>query len=212
MSKNWFKELCSVDVSQYVKEKNGKNYLPWMWAWHYLKINYPLSRSTIHESPEGLLIWRDPIGAHVKTSVTLVWEEEDGIHEHTETEYLPCMDMRNKPIPYEECDSMVINKTIQRSLTKCIARFGIGGFVFVGEDLPEEISKFNELMSEIDALVSKKCSLSDKAKAKVKELCIAAEKQANPDMDDDLINGNYKNIQDVDILANLKKQLMAVRK
>ena len=44
------------------------------------------------------------------------------------------------------------------------------------------------------------------------ELCKAAEKQANPDMDDDLIVGNYNNIEDVDILTNLKKQLLAVRK
>lgn len=209
---NWFEELSSIDVSSYVKEKNGKNYLPWMIAWRELKSRYPMSYSTVHKSPEGLLVWRDPVGCHVETSVTIVWFEGDERKEHTETEYLPCMNARNQPVPYEECDSMLVNKTVQRSLTKCIARLGIGGFVFAGEDLPESVTKLNELIEEIESVAAKKCNLGEKAKARVKELCIAAEKQANPDMDDDLITGNYKNIQDIDILANLKKQLMAVRK
>ena len=65
---------------------------------------------------------------------------------------------------------MLVNKTVQRSLTKCIARLGIGGFVFAGEDLPESVTKLNELIEEIESIVAKKCSSSDKAKAKVKEL------------------------------------------
>lgn len=209
---NWFVELSNIDVSSHVKQKNGLNYLSWMWAWHELKKRYPLSYSTVHETEDGMTVWHDPIGGHVKTSITIVWEEEDGLHEHTVTEYLPCMDYKNKSVPYDEIDSMLVNKTIQRSLTKCIARLGIGGYLFVNEDLPEELSKTIELKEEIKNIATKKCNLSDKAKAKVGELCKSAEREANPDMEDELISGNYNNIEDIDILTKLKKQLLAVRK
>lgn len=209
---NWFVELSGIDVSKHVKQKNGLNYLSWMWAWHELKKRYPLSYATVHEDENGMLVWRDPIGGHVKTSITIVWEEDDGLHEHTVTEYLPCMDFKNKTVPFENIDSMLVNKTVQRSLTKCIARLGLGGYLFVNEDLPEEVTKTIELKEEIKAIAVKKCNLSEKAKAKVGELCKAAEKEANPDLGDDLISGNYNNIEDVDILTNLKKQLLAVRK
>lgn len=211
--KNWFKELSAIDVNDHVKQKNGLNYLSWMWAWSELKKRYPLSYATVHETEDGMLVWRDPKGCHVKTSVTIVWEEDDGSqHEHTVTEYLPCMDFKNKSTDYNETDSMLVNKTIQRSLTKCIARLGLGGYLFSNEDLPEESSELIKAKERIKILVDKKVKLSDKAKEKVGELCKAAEKQANPDLDDDLITGNYKNIDDIEVLSNLEKQLLAVRK
>lgn len=102
----WFEELSAVNVNEHIKQKNGLNYLSWMWAWQELKKRYPLSYATVHETEDGMLVWRDPIGGHVKTSVTLVWIEEDSEgnevqKEHTATEYLPVMDFRNKAVPYE---------------------------------------------------------------------------------------------------------------
>ena len=44
------------------------------------------------------------------------------------------------------------------------------------------------------------------------KLCKEAEKEANPDLDDELITGKISNINDVAILENLKKKLLAVRK
>jgi hypothetical protein len=66
----------------------------------------------------------------VKTGVTV-----NGI-EHIE--YLPVMDFRNKSIPLESVTSFDVNKTIQRSLTKAVARHGLGLYIYAGEDLPEE--------------------------------------------------------------------------
>ena len=209
---NWFVDLSSINVNDHVKQKNGMNYLSWMWAWQELKKRYPLSYATVHETADGMLVWKDPVGCHTKTSITIVWEENDGLHEHTVTEYLPCMDFKNRSVPYEEVDSMLVNKTVQRGLTKCIARLGLGGYLFVNEDLPEEESKVNELLNEVMTLVNKKCGLSDKAKTQVKELCKDAEKKANPGMPDELVVGDPRNINDSEILGNLKKQLLAVRK
>ena len=42
-----------------------------------------------------------------------------------------------------------INKTIQRSLTKTLARHGLGLYIYAGEDLPED-EKDNELEKVID--------------------------------------------------------------
>lgn len=211
--KNWFTELSAIDVSSHVKQKNGLNYLSWMWAWSELKKRYPLSYSTVHETEDGLLVWKDPIGCHVKTSVTIVWEDEDGTaREHTVTEYLPCMDFKNKAVAYENVDSMLVNKTIQRSLTKCIARLGIGGYLFANEDVPEDVAKATALQNEILELIKKKCALSEAAKTKVGEIAKEAEKEADPSLEDDMVTGNPRNIDDVEILEKLKKKLLAVRK
>lgn len=116
MKESFYDVLSGVDVQDRIKQKNGLNYLSWMWAWHELKKRYPLSYATVHETEDGMLVWKDPNGAHVKTTVTIVWEDENGeLKEHSATEYLPIMDFKNKPVPYENIDSMQVNKTIQRS-------------------------------------------------------------------------------------------------
>ena len=213
MKPTWFDELSKIDVSEHVRQKNGLNYLSWMWAWQELKKRYPLSYATVYETNEGMLVWPDPVGGHVKTSVTIVWEGENGeLMSHTVTEYLPVMDFKNKAIAFDSIDSMNVNKTVQRSLTKCIARLGLGSYLFANEDLPEDVAKALELKEHVKSLATKKAALSDAAKAKVAEYCKKAEKKANPDMDDELITGNYNNIEDVEVLAELEKQLMAVRK
>ena len=127
-------------------------------------------------------------------------------------EVLAIMDFKNKSMPADQITSVDANKAMKRCLVKAIAMHGLGLYIYEGEDLPEEASKVNELLDEVMALVTKKCAQSEKAKAQVQELCKAAEKRANPDMSDDLILGNPKNINDSDILSNLKKQLLAVRK
>jgi hypothetical protein len=200
---NWFSELSSIDVGDHVRQKNGLNYLSWMWAWHELKKRYPLSYATVHETDDGMLVWKDPVGGHVKTSITIVWKEDGELKEHTTTEYLPVMDFKNKSVPYENIDSMLVNKTVQRSLTKCIARLGLGGYLFVNEDLPEESKVMNSLQTECLELIQKKCALSAATKEKVASICkeILVEEGGNP-----------KLCEDNEKLKELKKKLMAVRK
>ena len=53
-------------------------------------------------------------------------------------EYLPVLDFRNKSIPIANITSFNVNSSIQRSLTKAIARHGLGLYIYAGEDLPEE--------------------------------------------------------------------------
>lgn len=116
--KNYFKELMSVDVSGHVEKKNGLDYLAWAFAWAEIKLHYPDATYIIYENNNGWNYFTDGKTCWVKTGVTI-----NGI-EHIE--YLPVMDFRNKSIPVGNVTSFDVNKTIQRSLTKAIARHGLG--------------------------------------------------------------------------------------
>lgn len=52
-------------------------------------------------------------------------------------EMLPVMDYRNKSIAFDKVTSCDVNKTIQRAITKAIARHGLGLYVYAGEDYPD---------------------------------------------------------------------------
>ena len=126
---NYFQQLNQIDVNEKVEKKNGLTYLSWAYAWGELKKNYPDSTYTIYENENGWNYFTDGKTGWVKTGVTV-----NGL-EHIE--YLPIMDYRNKSIPAENITSFEVNKTIQRSLTKAVARHGLGLYIYAGEDLPE---------------------------------------------------------------------------
>lgn len=129
-----FKTLNNINVNDHTERKNGLTYLAWAWAWGELKKLYPESYYTVYENKDGLFYHTDGKTCWVKTGVTLV---DGDIHlEHIE--YLPVMDFKNKSIPVDQVTSFDVNKAIQRSLTKAVARHGLGLYIYAGEDLPEE--------------------------------------------------------------------------
>lgn len=131
---NTFEVLNSVNVSDKTEKKNGLTYLSWAWAWGELKKRYPDSYYTVYENPQGYNYFTDGRTCWVKTGVTLV----DGDKSLELVEYLPVMDYKNKSISADAVTSYDVNKSIQRSLTKAIARHGLGLYIYAGEDLPEE--------------------------------------------------------------------------
>lgn len=126
---NYFIELNSINVSDKTEKKNGLTYLSWAWAWGEVKKQFPDATYTVYENEQGWNYFTDGRTGWVKTGATV-----NGI-EHIE--YLPIMDYRNKSIPLESITSFDVNKTIQRSLTKALARHGLGLYIYAGEDLPE---------------------------------------------------------------------------
>lgn len=128
--KSVFETLNKIDVGKHIEKKNGLSYLSWAWAWQTLKENYPDANYKIYETESGCNYFTDGRTGWVKTGVTV-----NGL-EHIE--YLPIMDYNNKSIPLEKITSFDVNKAIQRSLTKAVARHGLGLYVYAGEDLPEE--------------------------------------------------------------------------
>lgn len=127
--KNYFEELNNINVSDKTEKKNGLTYLSWSWAWGEVKKRYPDATYTIYENNDGWNYFTDGRTGWVKTGATV-----NGI-EHIE--YLPIMDYKNKSILLEAITSFDVNKAIQRSLTKAIARHGLGLYIYAGEDLPE---------------------------------------------------------------------------
>lgn len=122
-----FETLYEVDVTPYVEHKGGLDYVSWANAWAEVKKRFPDAQYTIYENRDGLFYHSDGRTAWVKTGVTI------GGLEHIE--YLPVMDFKNKSIPLDNITSMNVNTAIQRSLTKAIARHGLGLRVYSGEDL-----------------------------------------------------------------------------
>ncbi len=134
---NRFEKLAAIDCREHTEKKNGLSYLSWAWAWDAFKRVYPDSFFTIYERPDGCIYWTDGRSCWVKTGVTLV----DGDYRLEHIEYLPIMDYRNASIPLERVTSRNVNDTIQRSLTKAVARHGLGLYIYAGEDLPPEVEE-----------------------------------------------------------------------
>lgn len=127
--KSVFEVLNAINVNGHTEKKNGLTYLSWAWAWAEVKKHYPDAFYTIYENANGLNYHTDGRTCWVKTGVTI-----EGL-EHIE--YLPVMDFRNASITADKVTSFDVNKAIQRSLTKAVARHGLGLYIYAGEDLPE---------------------------------------------------------------------------
>lgn len=138
--KNYFAELNAINVSDKTEKKNGQTYLSWAWAWGELKKLHPDATYTVYENKDGWLYHTDGRTCWVKTGVTV-----NGIEN---IEYLPVMDFRNNSIPADKVTSYDVNKAVQRSLTKAVARHGLGLYIYAGEDLPEGEEKPQEKQTE----------------------------------------------------------------
>jgi hypothetical protein len=149
-----FATLSTINCEKHIETKptgNGKplSYLSWAWAWQILKEKYPSAFYTIYENKDGLNYHTDGRTCWVKTGVTV-----EGI-EHIE--YLPVMDFRNASIPVGKVTSYDVNKSIQRSLTKAVARHGLGLYIYAGEDIPDPYD------DELRAMVANYVSPNEKA-------------------------------------------------
>lgn len=131
MTEKGFAELVELDVSDHVEQKNGFNYISWAWAWKYFKKYYPDAKYTKHVNEEtGLPAFGNAeLGYMVKLSVTAGGE--------TVTEYYAVTDYKNATI--KKPTTADINNALQRGLVKTFAMFGLGLYLYGGEDLPEEV-------------------------------------------------------------------------
>ena len=124
-----FETLNGVNVNEHTEKKNGLTYLSWAWAWGELLKRFPDSTYTIYENRDGWNYHTDGKTCWVKTGVTVEGKEY--------IEMLPVMDFKNRSISADAVTSFDVNKAIQRSLTKAVARHGLGLYIYAGEDLPE---------------------------------------------------------------------------
>jgi len=111
--------LSKIDVSDHIEKKNDLSYLSWAWAWGILMENYPDATYEFLE-PE----------THINGSMTVFCQVS--INKTTRLMWLPVMDYRNKAIPNP--DAFAINTAKMRCLVKCLALFGLGHYIYAGED------------------------------------------------------------------------------
>lgn len=148
-----FETLNEINVSEHIEKKDiggGRvlSYVSWVWAWSTIKKLYPDASYKVYESPQtGLNYFDDGRTAYVKCGVTINGEEI--------IEYLPVMTGAQKSMPLDKVTSHDVTRSIQRCVTKAIARHGLGLYVYAGEDLPEKEAAQKEdtkifLMSQID--------------------------------------------------------------
>ena len=155
-----FNKLYGINVNGHTEEKNGLTYLSWAWAWAEIKRVYPDATYTIKKFENSLpYVYDEKVGYMVFTEVTI-----EGL---TYEMWLPVMDgankaMKSEPYAYktkygektvEAATMFDINKTIMRCLVKNLAMFGLGMYIYAGEDLPEVEEKKIDKMTA-DALVN----------------------------------------------------------
>ena len=148
-----FQQLYQLNLNDKVENKNGLTYLSWANAWAAFKMVYPNATYRIIKNPQtNLPYFADETGIMVYTEITA--------DHQTYEMWLPVMDASNKAMKLEaytyqvwdktnrkyverkvEAASMFdINKTVMRSLVKNLAMFGLGLYIFAGEDMPETVS------------------------------------------------------------------------
>ena len=152
-----FEKLSAINVNDKVEKKSNLTYLSWAWAWSEVKKACPDATYQIGETD-----YDESLGFMCHTSVTIEGE--------TLSMWLPVMDGGNKSMKkvaykfttrYGEKDvaaatTFDINKTLMRCLVKNLAMFGLGIYIYAGEDLPEsEPTPYDSALKAIQATKAK---------------------------------------------------------
>lgn len=150
--KEIFKTLSQVDVSAKTKKKNGLTYLPWSSAWGIVKNIYPSARFEVVESFDldsdsnagnFTPYFASHLGIMVSTKVTIEGE--------TQTMHLPVTNHKNQALKETQQviktkygESIIpaatifdINTAIMRCLVKNLSLFGLGLYIYEGEEIPQ---------------------------------------------------------------------------
>lgn len=194
-----FEKLCEIDCSKYTEKKNGLTYLSWVYAWKKFKETYPDATYEIRHWDGQPYYFDENLGYMCETTVS------NGRESHSM--WLPVMDGANKAMksaPYtyktrngektvDAATMFDINTTIMRCLVKNIAMFGLGLYIYAGEDVPE---------------LSETTLDNQKAEAEAKKIAIMKEKikimlDAIDPMVDTSAFAHFEEVNDVATLTNI---------
>ena len=122
--------LLKLNVNDHTEKKQNLTYLSWAWAWQQALLADPHATFRVHTFSTA----QDGASPVMNINGTgMVWVDVT-LNGKTRTGFLPIMDHRNKPIP--EPDAFQVNTAIMRCMTKTLALFGLGLYIYAGEDLP----------------------------------------------------------------------------
>lgn len=124
-----FTVLSEIDITPYLKKKNGMSYLPWSSAWSLVKTRFPDASYEVVKTEDNVIYFTDGKTCWVETQCTINGE--------TLTETLAVMNHRNQSISVDEVQSTEFEKSIKRCLVKNLALFGLGLSLWNGEELSD---------------------------------------------------------------------------
>lgn len=117
-----FNDLRKINVNEHIEKKGNLSYLSWAWAVDTLLQNDPMAHWEFHEP----VYFNESV--MVRCTVYALGKSM--------TMHLPVMDNKNNAIKLP--DSRKVSDAMMRCLAKCIATFGIGLYIYAGDDLPSE--------------------------------------------------------------------------
>ena len=147
-------DLSAIDCTEHVQKKMNLSYLSWAWAWGILMDRYPeayfLWRNTAEAETRSIAAsnYSDGVSYHPDGSATVLCEvyipvlPEHKLNNSSEYRtlcremWLPVMDHKNNAI--KNPDARNISDAKMRCLVKALALFGLGHYIYAGEDLPSE--------------------------------------------------------------------------
>lgn len=221
-----FEDLYNRDIKKYVeklrkdyKDKQGNkrffelSYLSWAYGHREMKridpnakeeiVTYPLEKNGVVYEQIRVPYLQTPQGFFVTHRVT--------IHGRIEEETLPVLDQSNQPLPNP--NSFQINNSNKRCFVKALAKHGLGLYLYVGEDLPEDISTDQPQSQDPSGHTnnqptqsqqqSQQPSFKDFVRARYADI-----KQLVPDWDDAKINELLKEKAKVDDLRKVEQSQM----
>lgn len=205
-----FETLNAINVNKKTeKKKTGSTeltYLSWTWAWEEVKKRYENASYEIVMHDGLPYVYDENTGYMVFTTVTV-----EGV---THMMWLPVMDsnnraMKSKPyditfksgksITVEAATMFDINKTIMRCLVKNLAMFGLGLYIYAGEDLPTPEAEEMEVRLSQEQ-VEKEAKEKEELLKKINEVASALKKEK---IDVNFVCGLY-NVESLKELTLLK--------
>lgn len=120
--KEVWENLRSIDCSEHTQEKNGLTYLSWAWAWATLMEEYPDAAFRFYDTE-----------VHTDGTVTVYCTINIG--ELERTMWLPVMSgFKNQAV--SNPNARDVSDAKMRCLVKCMALYGLGHYIYAGEDVP----------------------------------------------------------------------------
>ena len=147
--------LSAIDVTQFIEKKkdgDGKSYISWANAWGMLIKEFPEAEYEIRwfgEENNKVPYLKTKEGYMVFTSVTVCGHKremwlpvQDSHFECLKEEPYKITYSSGKVVTIAAADMNDVNKAIMRCLVKNLAMFGLGLYIYAGEDLPEDIKEY----------------------------------------------------------------------
>jgi len=157
--KSVFNVLSSINVNEFVEKKGAFKYLSWSDAVSVLLDNFP-DATWSHREWDNMPYLTTATGCFVEASVT--------INSVTRKQLHPILDFKNQSVL--KPNSMQVNSSIQRAITKAIGLHGLGLYIYRGEDLPPEDKQ--HLVNELIALLKSQNKFNEKYRSAITSLTI----------------------------------------